>query len=67
MQVEPMLPETQEGSSTGPCDASLSTMTKIGEKISFLKRTYPRLEDGILIKPGYYGMVRARTFPWIWM
>ena len=54
-------------------DASLSTMTKIGEKISFLKRTYPRLEDGILITPahfienmlevfGGYCMVQARTF-----
>ena len=56
-------------------DASLSTMTKVGEKISFLKRTYQRLEDGILITPGhyienmlevfegYYGMVRAQKVP----
>ena len=35
-------------------DPSLSTMTKIGEKTSFLKRTYPRLVDGILITPGHY-------------
>ena len=53
----------------------LSTMTKVGEKISFLKRTYQRLEDGILITPGhyienmlevfegYYGVVGAQKVP----
>ena len=35
-------------------DASLSTMTRVGEKISFLKRTYQRPENGILITPGHY-------------
>ena len=52
-------------------DASLSTMTRIGEKISFLKRTYQRLDDGILITPGHYignmlevyGMVKAQQVP----
>lgn len=44
-------------------DASLSTMTRIGEKILFLKRTYQRLEDGILITPGHYieNMLEACT------
>ena len=55
-------------------DASLSRMTKVGEKTSFLKRTYQRLEDGILITPGHYienmlevfegyGVVRAQKVP----
>ncbi len=56
-------------------DASLSTMTKVGEKIAFLKRTYQRLDDGILITPGHYienmlevfegvyGLVRAQKVP----
>ena len=52
-------------------DASPSTMTRIGEKISFLKRTYQRLDDGILITPGHYidnmlevyGMVKAQKVP----
>lgn len=50
-------------------------MTRIGEKILFLKKTYQRLEDGILITPGHYiknmlegfeehyGMVRAQKVP----
>lgn len=49
--------------------ASFSTMTKVGEKISFLKRTYQRLDDGILITPGHYieNMMdpsKSRTSPW---
>ncbi len=56
-------------------DASLSTMTRIGERISFLKRTSQRLEDGVLITPGHYienmlevfeehcGVARAQKVP----